>query len=170
MPASARHRRRLRAPAVAVLGAVTSGVLLVACSAANPPPGPPGTTRPASSRAPTTTASARGAELGVFEVSCHTGKGGHGLGQAQLPGDRLGRSPGGAVGDAAGDRQARPSGGCRHRRGHQGSAAGYLGAIGGRLHAVRSPAAAGLASRLAGPSLVRGTRRNNGQPPDHHGH
>jgi 3D (Asp-Asp-Asp) domain-containing protein len=76
MPIHARHRRRLRAPAIAVLGAVTSGVLLVACSAANPPPAaPPDTTRPASSRAPTTTASARGAELGVFEVSCHTGKG-----------------------------------------------------------------------------------------------
>jgi 3D (Asp-Asp-Asp) domain-containing protein len=75
VPIHARHRRRLRAPAVAVLGAVTSGVLLVACSAANPPPGPPGTTWPASSRAPTTTAGARGAELGVFEVSCHTGKG-----------------------------------------------------------------------------------------------
>jgi 3D (Asp-Asp-Asp) domain-containing protein len=48
----------------------------VACSAANPPPAaPPGTTRPAPSHAPTTTASARGAELGIFEVSCHTGKG-----------------------------------------------------------------------------------------------
>ena len=92
------------------------------------------------------------------------GQGGHGLGQAQLPGDRLGRSPGGALGDAAGDRQGRHSGGRRHRRGYQGSAAGYLGAIGGRLHAVRSQAAAGLASSLAGPSLVRGTRRNNGQP------
>jgi hypothetical protein len=92
------------------------------------------------------------------------GQGGHGLGQAQLPGDGLGRSPGGALGDAAGDRQGRPSGGRRHRRGHQGSAAGYLGAIAGRLHQVRSPAAAGLASTLAGPSLVRGTRRTNGQP------
>jgi 3D (Asp-Asp-Asp) domain-containing protein len=75
MPIRARHRRRLRAPAIAVLGAVATGVLLMACSAANPPPGPPGTTWPASSRAPTTTAGARGAELGVFEVSCHTGKG-----------------------------------------------------------------------------------------------
>jgi 3D (Asp-Asp-Asp) domain-containing protein len=76
VPIRARHRRRLRAPAVAVLGAVATGVLLVACSAAHPPPAaPPGTTRPAPSRAPTTTASARGAELGVFEVSCHTGKG-----------------------------------------------------------------------------------------------
>jgi 3D (Asp-Asp-Asp) domain-containing protein len=78
VPIHARHRRRLRAPAVAVLGAVASGVLLVACNAANPPPAAPpdpDTTRPASSRAPTTTAGARGAELGVFEVSCHTGKG-----------------------------------------------------------------------------------------------
>ena len=76
VPIRARHRRRLRAPAIAVLGAVATGVLLVACSAANPPPAaPPATTRPAPSRAPTTTASARGAELGVFEVSCHTGKG-----------------------------------------------------------------------------------------------
>jgi 3D (Asp-Asp-Asp) domain-containing protein len=48
----------------------------VACSAANPPPAaPPGTTRPAPSRAPTSTAGTRGAELGVFEVSCHTGNG-----------------------------------------------------------------------------------------------
>jgi hypothetical protein len=55
--------------------------------------------------------------------------------------------------------------GCRrHRRGHQGSAAGYLGAIGGRLHAVRSQAAADLASSLAGSSLVRGTRCNQRQP------
>ena len=92
------------------------------------------------------------------------GQGGYGLGQAQLPRDRLGRPPGGAAGDAAGDRHGRPSGGRRHRRGHQGSAAGYLGAIGGRLHQVRSPAAARLASSLAGPSVVRGTRRNNGQP------
>jgi 3D (Asp-Asp-Asp) domain-containing protein len=76
VPIRARHRRRLRAPAIAVLGAVATGVLLVACSAANPPPAaPPGTTRPAPSRAPMTTASARGAELGIFEVSCHTGKG-----------------------------------------------------------------------------------------------
>ena len=76
MPIRARHRRRLRAPAIAVLGAVATGVLLVACSAANPPPAAPsGTTRPAPSRAPTTTASARGGELGVFDVSCHTGKG-----------------------------------------------------------------------------------------------
>ena len=76
MPIRARHRRSLRAPAIALLGAVTSGVLLVACSAANPPPvAPPDTTQPVPSRAPTSTASARGAELGVFEVSCHTGTG-----------------------------------------------------------------------------------------------
>ena len=76
MPIRARHRRRLRAPAIAVLGAVAGGVLLVACSAANPPPAaPPATTRPASPRAPTSTEGVRGAELGIFEVSCHTGKG-----------------------------------------------------------------------------------------------
>jgi 3D (Asp-Asp-Asp) domain-containing protein len=76
MPIRACHRRRLRAPAVALLGAVASGVLLVACSAANPSPAaPPGTTRPVPSRAPTSTAGAHGAELGIFEVSCHTGKG-----------------------------------------------------------------------------------------------
>ena len=70
------NRRRLRAPAVALLGAVASGILLVACSAANPPPAaPPGTTRPAPSHAPTSTTGARGVELGIFEVSCHTGKG-----------------------------------------------------------------------------------------------
>jgi 3D (Asp-Asp-Asp) domain-containing protein len=78
MPIRARHRRSLRAPAIALLGAVTSGVLLVACSAANPPPAAPldpDPTRPGPSRAPTSTASARGAELGNFEVSCHTGTG-----------------------------------------------------------------------------------------------
>ena len=76
VPIRARHRRRLRAQAIAVLGAVATGVILVACSAANPPPAaPPATTRPAPARPPTTTASAHGAELGVFEVSCHTGKG-----------------------------------------------------------------------------------------------
>jgi hypothetical protein len=165
VPIRARHRRRLRAPAIAVLGAVAAGVLLVACSAANPPPAaPPGTTRPAPSRAPTTTASARGAELGVFEVSCHTGKGVTASGRPSSRETVSVDPPDGALGDAAGDRQGRPSGGRRHRRGHQGSAAGYLGAIGGRLHAVRSQAAAGLASSLAGPSLVRGTRRNSGQP------
>ena len=76
MPIHARPRRRLRAPAAALLGAVAGGVLLVACSAANPPPAaPPGTTQPAPSRVPTSTAGARGVELGIFEVSCHTGKG-----------------------------------------------------------------------------------------------
>jgi 3D (Asp-Asp-Asp) domain-containing protein len=76
MPIRARRRRCLRAPAIALLGAVATGVLLVACSAADPPPAaPPATTGPASVRAPTSTAGARGAELGVFEVSCHTGKG-----------------------------------------------------------------------------------------------
>jgi hypothetical protein len=92
------------------------------------------------------------------------GQGDDGLGQAKLPGDRLGRSPGGALGHAAGNRQGRHSGGRRHRRGHQGSAAGHLGAIGGRLHAVRSQAAPRLAGTLVGPSLVRGIRRNKGQP------
>jgi hypothetical protein len=83
------------------------------------------------------------------------GQGGYGLGQAQLPGDRLGRSPGRSLGDAAGDRQGRPSCSRRHRRGDQGSAAGYLGAIGGRLHAVRSQAAARLASNLADAQAAR---------------
>jgi 3D (Asp-Asp-Asp) domain-containing protein len=76
MPIYARHRRRLRAPAAALLGAVASGVLLAACNAANPPlAAPPDTTSPAPAHAPMTTASARGAELGIFEVSCHTGRG-----------------------------------------------------------------------------------------------
>src|SRR5215211_5770589 len=64
MPIRMHHRRRLGAPRVALLGAVAGGVLLAACSAANPPlASPPGTT------------GARGVELGVFEVSCHSGKG-----------------------------------------------------------------------------------------------
>ena len=76
MPVRARNRRRLLAPSVALLGAVAGGVLLAACSDAKPPPASaPGTTRPAPSRAPTSTAGARGALLGSFEVSCHTGKG-----------------------------------------------------------------------------------------------
>jgi 3D (Asp-Asp-Asp) domain-containing protein len=76
MPVRARNRCRLLAPSVALLGAVAGGVLLAACSDADPPPAsPPGTTRPAPSRAPTSTAAARGALLGSFEVSCHTGKG-----------------------------------------------------------------------------------------------
>jgi 3D (Asp-Asp-Asp) domain-containing protein len=69
------NRRRLRASAGALLGAVASGIL-VACSAANPAPAaPPGTTRPVPSHAPASTTGARGVELGIFEVSCHTGKG-----------------------------------------------------------------------------------------------
>jgi 3D (Asp-Asp-Asp) domain-containing protein len=76
MPLRAHHRRRLPAPAVALLGAVAGGILLAACAAANPPPAaPPDTTRPLPSLAPTSTAGARGVELGIFEVSCHTGKG-----------------------------------------------------------------------------------------------
>jgi 3D (Asp-Asp-Asp) domain-containing protein len=76
MPIGARHRRRLRAPTAPLLGAVTGMVLLAACTDANPPPAsPPGTNTPAHSRAPTSTAAARGVELGLFEVTCHTGKG-----------------------------------------------------------------------------------------------
>jgi 3D (Asp-Asp-Asp) domain-containing protein len=76
MPIRARYRRRLRAPAVALFGAVAGGVFLGACGDMNAPPAaPPGTTRSAPSRAPTSTVGARGADLGVFEVSCHTGKG-----------------------------------------------------------------------------------------------
>jgi 3D (Asp-Asp-Asp) domain-containing protein len=76
VPVHARHRRRLRAPSVALAGAVAAGLLLVACRDPRPPPAsPPGTTRPAPSRASTSTAAARGALLGRFEVSCHTGKG-----------------------------------------------------------------------------------------------
>ena len=76
MPIRARHRRRLEVPTVALLSAVVGGILLAACTDANPPSAsPPGTTRPAPSRAATSTAAARGVELGIFEVSCHTGKG-----------------------------------------------------------------------------------------------
>jgi 3D (Asp-Asp-Asp) domain-containing protein len=76
MPIRVHHRRRAGAPRVALLGAVAGGVLLVACSPAHPPPAaPPDTTRPAPSRAPASTEGARGVELGIFEVSCHTGKG-----------------------------------------------------------------------------------------------
>jgi N-acetylmuramoyl-L-alanine amidase len=76
MPVRARQQRRLRAPTVALSGAAAAGLLLVACSDARPAPAsPPGTTRPAASRAPTSTAAARGAPLGSFEVTCHTGKG-----------------------------------------------------------------------------------------------
>ena len=76
MPLRARYRRHLRAPTAALAGAVAGGLLLVACSDPRPPPtSPPGTTRPALSRAPTSTAAARGTLLGRFEVTCHTGKG-----------------------------------------------------------------------------------------------
>ena len=76
MPIRAHHRHRVRAPGVALLGAVAGGLLLAACSAANPPPAaPPGTTRPAQGSASTSTTAARGVELGVFEVTCHSGKG-----------------------------------------------------------------------------------------------
>jgi 3D (Asp-Asp-Asp) domain-containing protein len=76
MPVRARYRRRLRAPTAALLGVVAAGVLLVACSDTTLPPNPPpAATRPAPSRAPTSTAAARGVLLGSFEVTCHTGKG-----------------------------------------------------------------------------------------------
>jgi 3D (Asp-Asp-Asp) domain-containing protein len=75
MPVRARSRRRLRASTAALLGAVAGGVLLAACNDGNPPPAAPGTTRPVRSLAPTSTAAARGALLGSFEVSCHTGEG-----------------------------------------------------------------------------------------------
>jgi 3D (Asp-Asp-Asp) domain-containing protein len=70
-----RHRHRLRALTAALLGAVAGGVLLAACGDANPRPASPGTTRPVQSLVPTSTAGARGALLGSFQVSCHTGKG-----------------------------------------------------------------------------------------------
>jgi 3D (Asp-Asp-Asp) domain-containing protein len=76
MPIRARPERRLPAPTVPLLAAVMGLVLLAACTDANPSPvSRPGTTTPAHSRAPTSTAAARGVELGIFEVSCHTGKG-----------------------------------------------------------------------------------------------
>ena len=76
MSVRARRRRRLGAPGAALVGAVAAGILLVACSDPSPPPAsPPGTTRPAPSGASTSTATARGALLGRFEVTCHTGKG-----------------------------------------------------------------------------------------------
>jgi 3D (Asp-Asp-Asp) domain-containing protein len=76
MPIRARQERRLPAPTVPLLGAVAGVVLLAACTDANPSPvSRPGTTTPAHSRAPTSTAAARGVELGLFEVSCHTGQG-----------------------------------------------------------------------------------------------
>ena len=76
MPIRARQERRLPAPTVPLLGAVAGMVLLAACTDASSfPVSQAGTTTPAHSRAPTSTAAARGMELGVFEVSCHTGKG-----------------------------------------------------------------------------------------------
>ncbi len=76
MPVRARSRGRLRAPGAALVGAVAAGILLVACSDPRPPPvSLPGTTWPAPSGAPTSTTAARGALLGSFVVTCHTGKG-----------------------------------------------------------------------------------------------
>jgi 3D (Asp-Asp-Asp) domain-containing protein len=75
MPVRARHRRRQVAPTAALLGAVAGGILLAACSDAAPPPASPDTTGSVQSLAPTSTAAARGALLGSFEVTCHTGKG-----------------------------------------------------------------------------------------------
>jgi 3D (Asp-Asp-Asp) domain-containing protein len=76
MSVRARRRRRLGVPGAALVGVVAAGMLVVACSDPSPAPtSPPGTTRPAPSRASTSTATARGALLGSFEVTCHTGKG-----------------------------------------------------------------------------------------------
>jgi N-acetylmuramoyl-L-alanine amidase len=76
MPLRAGYQRRRRAPTAALAGAVAAGLLLMACSHTSPPPAsPPGTTQPAPSPAPTSTAAARGALLGRFEVTCHTGLG-----------------------------------------------------------------------------------------------
>jgi N-acetylmuramoyl-L-alanine amidase len=76
MPIRTRHNRRIGVVRAALLGAVAAGVLLAACSADNPPPtSPPSTTRAGQNLAPTSTTDARGVELGVFEVTCHSGKG-----------------------------------------------------------------------------------------------
>ena len=76
MPSRARHGCQLRPPTVALLGAVAGGLLLAACTDVNPPPAsPPSTTSPTHSPAPPSTGSGRGADLGIFEVSCYTGKG-----------------------------------------------------------------------------------------------
>jgi 3D (Asp-Asp-Asp) domain-containing protein len=76
MSVRARRRRPLGAPSAALVGAVAAGLLLVACSdPSSSPASPPGTTRAAPSHASTSTATARGALLGSFEVTCHTGKG-----------------------------------------------------------------------------------------------
>jgi 3D (Asp-Asp-Asp) domain-containing protein len=75
MPLRARYRCR-RAPTVALLAVIAGGVVLAACGGDNPAPAPKlDTTRPAQSRAPTSTTGARGVFLGVFEVTCHAGKG-----------------------------------------------------------------------------------------------
>jgi hypothetical protein len=82
------------------------------------------------------------------------GQGRDGLGQPCLSADRLGRSTGRAFGGPGVDRQGWHSCGRRHR--HDGSAAGYLGAIGSCLHQVRpqvAPRLAGVvADAQAGPS------------------
>jgi 3D (Asp-Asp-Asp) domain-containing protein len=76
MPIRHRRLRRLRTATVTLLGAVAAGALLATCSDAAPPPASlAGTTRPAHSRASTTTTGSRGALLGVFDVTCQTGKG-----------------------------------------------------------------------------------------------
>jgi 3D (Asp-Asp-Asp) domain-containing protein len=76
MPSRARHGCHYWAPTAALLGAVAGGLLLAACTNVHPPPASPtGTTTPTHPPAPTSTASARGAYLGIFEVSCYTGKG-----------------------------------------------------------------------------------------------
>ena len=76
MPVRACSRRRLWVPGAALVGVVAAWLVLGACSDTSPPPAsPPGTTRAAPSRASTSTATARGALLGSFEVTCHTGKG-----------------------------------------------------------------------------------------------
>jgi 3D (Asp-Asp-Asp) domain-containing protein len=82
MPSRARHGCQLWAPTVALLGAVAGGLLLAACTDVNRPrAAPPGTTPSTHSPAPPSTASGRGADLGVFEVSCYTGKGVTALGK-----------------------------------------------------------------------------------------
>ena len=76
MPTPTRRRRRVRLPTAALLGAVAGGLLLAACGDATPPAASsPGTTTPAHARASTNTPGARGVELGIFEVSCQTGRG-----------------------------------------------------------------------------------------------
>jgi 3D (Asp-Asp-Asp) domain-containing protein len=76
MPVRACSRRGLWVPGAALVGTVAAGLLLVACRDPRPPPvSPPGTTRPAPSSAPTSMAAARGALLGSFAVTCHTGEG-----------------------------------------------------------------------------------------------